>query len=521
MLNQQRREFIALTTAGAGTLLLPDWVIAADIPTDNPAAALQIAWTGELPWSHVIDITTISGSGKYWDQRLVEAQQQLTARGRGGVLYFPAGEYHFEHHIQLLDGVILRGAAPRGATSAHSNQYAPPTRFEFPQYQPSLKGAGTPIDTAFKGIYLKDPGKAANCGVVNITINRGHVHFEETEEHTCGGNRIVYGCVLRNAAVADPAIPSQKVKQHAWQRFTSRHHAAIDVKGSENILVANNRLPESGDDNFTMPGFLLKPARGSADRYDVVFDYDNRPGLYVSHYCVGGPGGSGNDGTPETHPWGFRKGIVIRDNYVFNTGRMCIGFGGDGTICANNVTRIEKDVWRPTVTGESATHGSSTNDNRAVEMRGWRWTVDGNDFVVHRNWCADRSYPINDGEGLMHEDHCNSDIRDSRLTNNKGNSYLSIYKCGEINGLLVEGNDISVPGDIADIFVMANRNSGNQPCRNVRIVNNVTRSNGILIAGSPAAKNVVEGNTHLGKKPGYLKNEAMAMVRGNKNYTSG
>lgn len=513
-----RRNFIYVSAAGAGSLLLPEHLMAADIPTSNPVASYQLAWTDQLNWSNVLDITTIKGSGKYWDKRLVAAQRQLASQGSGGVVYFPAGEYHFEEHLHVLDGVILRGATPRGSASAHSERFNPPTRFEFPQYKPSFKGKGTPIDTAFKGIYLKDPATAGNCGVVNVDINRGHIHFEETEDHKCGGGRIVFGCVLRNAAVADPRIPSQKVTQHAWQRFTSRHHAAIDVKGSENILVANNRLPESGDDNFTMKDFLLKPARGSADRYDVVFDYDNRPGLYVSHYCVGGSGGSGNDGTPETHPWGFRKGIVIRDNYVFNTGRMSIGFGGDGTICANNVTRIKKDVWRPTVTGESATHGSSTNDNRAVEMRGWRWTVDGNDFVVHRNWCADRSYPINDGEGLMHEDHCNSDIRDSRLTNNKGNSYLSIYKCGVIDGLVVEGNDISVPSGITDIYVVADRNSGPQPIRNVSIINNRTRSNGILIQGSPAKGNVVRDNEHVGGG-GKLINKASAALKGNKGYS--
>ena len=55
--------------------------------------------------------------------------------------------------------------------------------------------------------------------------------------------------------------------------------------------------------------------------FDVEFDYDNRPGIYVNHHCIGGAGGSGDDGTPETHPWGFRKGAVIRDNHVFNSGR--------------------------------------------------------------------------------------------------------------------------------------------------------------------------------------------------------
>jgi hypothetical protein len=349
-------------------------------------------------------------------------------------------------------------------------------------------------------------------------VNRGHVHLGEGEDHRCGGNRIVFGCVFRNAAVADPAVPFVADGQHAWQRFTARHHAAVDVKASENLLVANNRLPKSGDDDFEMKGYVLRPSRGKRPVYDVVFDYDNRPGLYVNHFCVGGSGGSGQDGTPESHPFGFRKGTVIVDNFVFGTGRTGIGFCGDGVVCSRNTTRIAKDVWRPTATGREATYGSSTNDNRAIEMRGWRWIVEHNDCEVHRNWCAERDYLINDGEGIMHEDHCNSTVVDSRLVGNRIDSYLSIYKCGAIDGLRIEGNDVSVPGGIADIYVVADRNSGRQPCRNVAIVGNTTRSNGILIAGSPASGNVVRDNVHRGAKPGFLRNEADARVENNRNY---
>ncbi len=512
-----RRELLLTGIAGGAALLLRQSARADNVPANNAAADLKIGWTDSLRWTSVVDVTAVPGDGKYWDKRLQQAQEMVAAGG-GGVVFFPRGIYHFEDTIRLKNGVVLRGADPTGATNAHDEKYQPTTRFEFPAYMPNMKGNGTPIDTAFKGIYLEDPVAGTNCGVVNIDINRGHIHFDEDENHKCGANRIVYGCVLRNAAVADPAVPNMKLKQHAWQRFTARHHAAIEVTAAENVLIANNRLPRSGDDNFAMNDFILKPTRGGPDRFDgVVFDYDNRPGMYICHYCIGGPGGSGNDGTPESHPWGFRKGIVIRDNYIYNTGRMAIGFCGDGTVCANNVIRFEKDVWRPTATGRDATSGSSTNDNRAIEMRGWRWTVDGNNYVVHRNWASDRKYLINDGEGLMHEDHCNSDIRDSRLTNNKGNSYLSIYKCGTIDGLLVEGNDILTPGDIPDIFVVANRNSGPQPCRNVSIIGNTTRSNGILIAGSPAANNVVKDNRHVGGE-GVIKNEAKAKVSGNKSY---
>lgn len=508
-----RREFVYTS---AGLLLVPSWLNAAALPTGNPLAGLKVAWTNQLKWNNVINISTIKGQGKYFDKRLKQAQAMLSKKG-GGVVFFPAGQYHFADHIQLKDGIILRGADPITVTKAHDKAYRPPTRFEFPKYNAVQKGEGTPIDTAFKGIYLEEPAKASNCGIVNIDINRGHIHFSESEKHQCGSNRIVFGCVLRNAAVADPGIPNLKYNQQRWQRFTARHHAAIDVKGAENVLIANNRLPESGDDNFTMKGFLLKP-RKDIDRYNVVFDYDNRPGLYINHYCIGGPGGSGNDGTPKSHPWGFRKGVIIRDNYIYNTGRMGIGFAGDGTICANNVIRFKKDAWRPTTTGYNITTGSSTNDNRAIEMRGWRWVVEDNDYLVYRNYCADKSYYINDGEGLMHEDHCNSDIRDSKLANNKGNSYLSIYKCGLIDGLLIEGNDISTPGKISDIYVVANRNSGSQPCRNVSIIGNTTRSNGILIAGSPASGNVIKNNRHFGK--GTIRNEAKAKLFGNQGYDS-
>jgi hypothetical protein len=399
-----------------------------------------------------------------------------------------------------------------GATEAENPQYELPTRFEFPKYMPRLKGSGTPIETAFKGIYVQDPAHASNCGIVNIHINRGHIHFDEGAAHESGHNRIVHGCILTNAAVADPRVPDVKAGQHAWQRFTRRHHAAIDVKVRRNALIANNRLPESGDDNFLMKGYILK-----GKTFDVLFDYDNRPGLYVNSYAIGGPGGRGPDGTPQTHPWGFRKGIVIRDNYVFCTGRCAISFTGDGTVCADNVIRFKDDVWRPTTTGTNITSGSSTNDNRAVQMRGWRWTVQGNDYLVYRNWAADHSYRINDGEGLMHEDHVNSTVLDSKVIKNRGNTYISIYKTGGIDGLLVQHNDIRTAGGIAAIYVVANRNSGPQACKNVTIEHNTTAGSGIRIAGSPAENNIIRNNRHIGPD-GRITNHANASCRNNIGY---
>lgn len=509
-----RRELLAALSAGAA------WALGA--PADDPLGEYKLPWTKQVKWANVVDVTRMKGDTI--DGKLAAAQAALAVKG-GGVAYFPAGTYRFKDSIRLLDGVVLRGAGPGPVKSAHGEKYGPPTRFEFPKYEFSPEKDGKPVLSAFKGIYLQAPATASNVGVLHISINRGHVHFQDdgTDKHRAGRNRFVVGCVLRNAAVPDPAVPNRKIGQKPWQRFTARHHAAVDVKASENLLVANNRLPRSGDDNFTMDGYVLLDRKKQRAIDGVVFDHDNRPGLYVNHYGIGGPGGGGPDGTPETHPHGFRKGIVIRDNYVFNTGRMAIGFCGDGVLCANNVVRFPDDVWRPTATGQALTYGSSTNDNRAVEMRGWRWVVEGNDYAVFRNWAFDRKYRINDGEGLMHEDHVNSTVKDSVLSGNRGNAYLSIFKTAGIDGLLIAGNEVRLGGKHAAgggkaIFVDADRNKARFPCRNVRILKNKVAGGGILIAGHPSEKNAVKGNRNVGKGKLALVVKARAELADNEGF---
>jgi hypothetical protein len=197
----------------------------------------------------------------------------------------------------------------------------------------------------------------------------------------------------------DKVIDVTKVPGKNWNERLDQAQQAIVEQGG-----GVNRLPDSSDANFTMKGYVMQ-GRSAAPTvtYDVVFDYNNRPGIRVQEMCIGAPGGEEPSGTPESHPWGFRKGFVIRDNYIYSTGRTAIAFTGDGTQCLHNVVRFPKDVWRQTNTGLRATSGSSTNDNRAVEMRGYRWHAEGNDYVVRRNWAADRKYCINDGEGLMHD----------------------------------------------------------------------------------------------------------------------
>lgn len=494
----------------------------ANVPVDNPVSRYNLSWTGDIKWSNVVSIEDFAGNSP---QAKIQAAQNAVAAQGGGVVYFPPGLYRFTDNITLKSGVVIRGHSPQDVTDARHKDYQLLSRFEFPRYVPSFEGHGTPKDSAFKGIHLADHAGASNCGVVNICINHGHIYFGQGENYQAGRNRLVYGCILRNAALIDANVPDASIGQHPWQRFTKWHQAAIQIYSAENALVANNRLPES-DGNFLQKGYVLQ-GRGK-DKPKVIveegvwFDHDNRPGISVNLYAIGGTGGRDPKGTPQTHPHGFRKGLVIRDNYIYSTGRSAIGFAGDGTICAFNVIRFKPDVLRWTNTGRGLVAGSSTNDNRAILARGWRWTIEGNDYETYRNRAGRSGYYINDGEGIMHEGHANSVIRDSKLINNKGNAYISMYLTAGIDGLLIAGNDIRPQGPgtdtrIATIFVNANRNYDKHYCRNVRIIDNVTFGSGILIAGEPAENNLIKGNRHIGPQ-GTIRNQASAVVEDNVGY---
>ncbi len=484
-------------------------------PTDNPVTRYELAWTDEIKWDNVVDVSAEPGDTIM--QKLASAQKALVVKG-GGVAYFPAGTYQLADTIELQAGVVLRGATPTGVTDAKDAKYAPPTVFEFPAYKPSFEGEGTPVDTAFKGIHLTDFTNAANVGVVNIQINHGHIEYGQSVEHKAGRNRLVYGCVIRNAAILDGGVPA--AFQHRWQRWTARHHGALHVYCDENMLLANNRLPES-DGSFVMPAAKLNKSQKDKTivEADIRFDYDFRPGIYANIENLG-TSGVGEHFTPEQAPWGFRKGLVIRDNYIFCTASPGILFTGDGTICSFNVIRYKEGVKRYTVGGVYCGH--FTANIRAIEARGWRWTVEGNDYEVHRNEGIITGIGA-DGEGIMHESHNNSTVKDSKLINNTGNAYLCFWRL-PVDGLLIKGNHISVSNPLWGAICVLGERKGARPderfeVRNVTIEDNTTEKSGIMVTGK-GAEIVIRNNRHVGEEGNFLRNYAGAeTVEGNEGYT--
>ncbi|MEL7118128.1 MAG: hypothetical protein AAFO07_01765 [Bacteroidota bacterium] len=501
-------------------------------PTDNPVESRYgksvAAWTDEFDWDNIVSINDYSGAD--WNTKLEKAQKELSKKG-GGVVFFPAGIYFFQKTVKLKSHIVLRGENPVGLKDAYDGEYQLSTQFEFPKYEPSIGGQSNNVETAFKGIRLEYSNTTTHCGVINIAINRGHIKFgadvyqidefaEEFEKY--GRNHIVFGCILRNAAIADPNIPH--VWQQPWQVWTHRHNAAIDIRAAGNVLVANNRIPESGEDDFLMPGYAIKPGKNNegetVTRDDITFRYDNRPGIYVNYGSI--------TGSVKEAPHCYAKGIDIRDNYIYNYGCMGIGFSGDGTYCCGNVIRFKPNNYLPIYNGTNMNH--HVNNNRAIEMRALRWTVEYNNYEVYSNTQPDSTDwfgKYGDGEGLMHEQHDNMPlIKDSKLRYNIGNRYLCLWRT-PIDGLEIVGNIIRTStneymgnGSMA-ICIQGQVHQTNRllEIKNLRILNNITSGSGIRILGIDKGGNIIKGNQHMGPGEGIIESSMPGLnLKENTNY---
>jgi len=166
---------------------------------------------------------------------------------------------------------------------------------------------------------------------------------------------------------------------------------------------------------------------------------------------------------------------------------------------------------RPTTTGLVASDGSSTNDNRAMTMRGYRYTVEGNDYEVHSNMAHAKGIKINDGEGIMHEAYCNTAIKDSRLLNNTGNRYLCLW-CVHVDGLLIQGNKVTATG--AAIHVLG----GGRTVRNLRIVGNELTAGRINVSARVAENIEIRGNRYAGPGVGRIEVGDLAWASYNENF---
>ena len=505
---------------GCGTV--PNWELHAEAlrllaqsegPDRRPAFIADVAWTRQILWQQVLNLHKVPGAD--WDERIEYGQRLLKAVG-GGVLFLPAGEYRLKEEILLEDRVVLRGE-PFRAADATGVGVPRGTRLLFPAHR--FGRIDEPFDhrDGFRRIRTRE-SSASRCGLVDLDLDHGRIEMRCPRYGPIGSQRLVVGCRLRHAVAIDESLPDLSIGQLRGQRFTDRGRAAVEVDGLFDVLVAGNSIePSSG--SVVQRGYVLDTRGGEPGRRDVVFDYDNRSGLLVNFFTAGGERfGRRWNGNRWNRPYSFRRGLLIRDNAVFSTGRPAIGFSGQGVVCERNSIRFRPGVVRHTVDGRKISLGSSTNGNRAIEARGHGWSILNNQFEVHSNRTEEGDYTLNDGEGILHEDHANSTVVGARAIGNVGNANISVYRVGAIDGLEVSGNELRLAraqrGRPFAIYVSALRGEHLNSCGGAAVHDNVVESGGILMRGRDAGENRITDNRCL-DVPQELVNEASAELRGN------
>ncbi|MFB2938442.1 hypothetical protein ACE1B6_24610 [Aerosakkonemataceae cyanobacterium BLCC-F154] len=467
-------------------------------PVDNPVATkygeTAYPWANNIKWQCVYNIKDFQGNNLV--DRFNSALNAAVSNG-GGVIYFPAGIYNFSDSIFLKNGVVIRGENP-AIRDAKLDRYDPPSKLVFPKYEPSFSGNGTDNTTAFKKIFTKDAESDSNIGLVNLDINRAGVNFGGSVAEVKKQNIVIFG--VRNNNVADPdnQVPNTSF-QEGWMRYSDRFTANIKVSALANVLVANNRINDRITDNYDQPGYKLQ----SIDKKEVItysegnkvpFDYGNHYGIVVNRSK---PQGFALAATPKNEPGLFRKGIVIRDNWVFHTMRVGIHAAGDGLIVKDNLIldRANKQWWTDP-TGIRQPRGAVTFENRAIDWSGWNVKIEGNNYQVYRHRVMDTPYLSVDGEGILIQECCGgTTVNGAQIVNNQGNGYIGIYKVPEVKNVTIEDNKLASPEvDRYMIYVVADTNNAPHSMSQVLIENNEL-SGGIVAKSSLGGSgNIIKNN---------------------------
>lgn len=397
-------------------------------PTDNPVATLygssdaRLAWAAEVRWACVWSVADFPAASP--DASFAAAQAAAVAGG-GGVVYFPAGTYAFAQNLSLASGVVIRGAptTARAKSGKAPGPLAPTTVFACP-------------NKLHQGVWNFEPA-AQNLGVVNVLLDQCAVMlwpalvtpsfspmlsswwFSATDVAGMGRNKLVLSNVVRDVSLgrsllAPPPLDKSNVYPYTFS-------IAVGVYTDENALVANNLLPPSQRDEATTVTIAGK-------NETVPYAYDNRYGIDVnsillgavaSAYCKGAGSKCGTPSafgglSPPCAPFNFRPGIVIRDNFVAQNGRVGVSWSGganaaptcapgSGTLVTGNHVEVRANTTCWTVDGHSAPRGSDTNENRGYMLSGFCSNVTGNTGHVNRQLIPGTPYETVDGEGILHQ----------------------------------------------------------------------------------------------------------------------
>lgn len=491
-------------------------------PTDNPIATRYgndaYPWTENIKWNCVYNINDFNGSTML--DRFNTARDAASNNG-GGVVYFPAGTYTFTDSIYLKNGVVIRGETP-AVKDAKSNAYQPPTQLVFPKYEPSFSGNGTPNNTAFKKVFTDAPDSDTNIGLVNLDLNRAGINLLGNIDKTQSQNIVIFGIRSNNVGDASKQVPDLSF-QEGWMRYSDRFTANININARANVLVANNRLNDAITDNYEQPGYKVKSLQGGeiitySEGNKVPFHYGNHYGISINRSKSEGFALAAD---PKTEPGLFRKGIVIRDNWVFHTMRIGIQAAGDGLLIKDNYIADDPDKqWWTDPTGIKQPRGAVTYENRAIDWSGWNVTIEGNYYQVYRHRIMDTNYLSVDGEGILIQECCGgTQIKGVNISKNEGNAYIGLYKVPVMMNVRIDGNKLinnSSP-NFPFIYVDANTNNRPSSMSNVVIENNVV-SGGIRATATLGGSNNKIAN-NKGDNSGTIKYSCNIEVHNNTDFS--
>ncbi len=462
-------------------------------------------WTDEIHWDNQINMAEYT-NGENDFEKFENARDELFNQG-GGVLYYPSGTYDFSdapveeprgRGLMLRSNVVILGDAPTFASDATEGEMLLKTKFKFKFLN---KGDGEiPAPWNIVGVLPseeEDIQDISNIGIAWIHLQGATVYFgpqmswgetyatagawyskkastgrwsnrkpdgthpidpfagigADKQYLGAGKNKFVFGCVLEDAVVSNDNIVDYTEKgdfDYYMYKFGSR----IGVYG-ENIFIANNLLPKSTKSfAYSHTTGITKSNQcnqsfGEHQR-TIIFDYGKTFGIDVNkgylNVCR-----NKNNGY-------FERGVVIRDNYVYNHGSKGFEISGEWMTVINNHNERDylkegDDVyglgvgWELTLDGfyESVQGGNgclSDNLSRAFDVGGKAVWLDNN------SWNNLGSDPGNDGESILCQRHGGTEIHSWAVThnehkysynyNNKG--YLSGYDVHN-QGMLVAWNN--------------------------------------------------------------------------------
>ena len=491
-------------------------------PQDNPIASRYgkqaYSWTDEIKWSCVYNINDFSGSTLI--DRYNFALDVAAANG-GGVIYFPAAIYEFTDNIYLKNGIIIRGETP-DTRDAFSSTYSPPTKFIFPKYEPNFSGLGTPNSTAFKKIYATFPNADSNIGIVNVDINRAGIYILANIDTSKNQNIVIYGIRSNNVADPIPWVPYQDF-QAASIRYSDPRTANIKINAYANVLVSNNRLNDAITDNYPQPNYNVTSDENWSDitylePEQVPFLYGNHFGIVVNRFK-----GKGFDddftpnATPEIEPGLFRKGIAIRDNWIYHTMKSGIRASGEGLTIENNIIRDEPvKQWWTDETGTRLATEKTTFGNRAIEWAGWNVLIQENEYQVYRHQLLDLDKFSNDGGGIVTQECCGgTGVKNVEIVDNVGNSYIGIYKVPFIQGVRIAKNKLldNVKGDWPLIYDKDDTEKRISAMEDVIVENNTIEGSVLAVASKGGSGNIIRNNKGL--KQSTIKYSCHVSITGN------